>query len=208
MDLIRNVYCVGRNYRAHAEELGNAVPTSLMLFSKPTHAVVDSTASPIVLPANAGEVHYEVEVVLAAARTYEQGMTVEELVDEMSVGIDFTLRDVQTELKKKGHPWLAAKGFRNSALLTKFRKFPGTAACKQVDFSLRKNGQEVQRGNISDLIFDLQTIIEYTAAHFGLDAGDIIFTGTPQGVGPVFDGDTLSLYWGHELAGESVIRLI
>jgi fumarylpyruvate hydrolase len=207
MKQIRNIYCVGRNYRLHAEELGNAVPTSPFLFSKPTHSLVEANGETIVLPGNRGEVHYEVEVVLHIARPYEAGMRVEDVVDKMALGIDFTLRDVQSELKKKSHPWLLAKGFPNAAVLTPFRSFPGVAACREVDFSLLKNGEQVQRGNIQDMLFDMQTIVEFSAEHFGLGEGDIIYTGTPAGVGPVADGDELAMRWGEETWGTCTIQL-
>ncbi|MFT9848214.1 fumarylacetoacetate hydrolase family protein [Aneurinibacillus sp. REN35] len=207
MKQIRNIYCVGRNYRLHAEELGNAVPTSPFLFSKPTHSLVEANGEAILLPGSKGEVHYEAEVVLHAARSYESGMKVEDVVDQMALGIDFTLRDVQSELKKKSHPWLRAKGFPNAAVLTAFHAFPGVAACREIDFSLLKNGEQVQRGNIRDMLFDMQTIIEFTAENFGLGEGDVIYTGTPAGVGPVADGDKLELRWGDDTWGTCVIRL-
>ncbi len=123
-------------------------------------------------------------------------MKVDEIVDALAIGLDLTLRDVQSQLKQKQHPWLLAKGFKNSAVVSDFIPFPGVEACEQLDFSLLKNGERVQVGNIKDLIFDLQTVIEFTAENFGLGKGDIIFTGTPSGVGPLSDQDKLSLNWG------------
>jgi fumarylpyruvate hydrolase len=208
MDRIRNIYCVGRNYRLHAEELGNAVPTTPFLFSKPTHALVEANGAEITLPANRGEVHHELELVIRISKTFEKGMKVEDVVDSMTLGIDFTLRDVQSELKKKSHPWLLAKGFPNSGVLGAFRTFPGVQACELVDFSLLKNGEQVQRGNIKDMLFNLQTIIEFSAANFGLGEGDIIYTGTPAGVGPVGNGDKMSMIWGEESVGEFTVKLV
>lgn len=207
MDFIKNIYCIGRNYIAHAKELNNKVPTSPFLFSKPTHAVVEANGQKIILPKDRGPVHYEVELVIHMGKPYKKGIKVDEIVDKMSLGIDFTLRDEQSQLKEQRYPWLLAKGFPNSALLTKFIEFPGEDACKNKNFSLLKNGEQVQLGNISHLIFDLQTIIDFSAQHLGLSKGDIIFTGTPEGVGPVSDGDTLSLIWGDETLGESMIKL-
>lgn len=206
MDTIRNIYCIGRNYRLHAEELGNEVPEFPMVFLKPTHALVLAQGQEILLPGGRGEVHYEAELVIHIAKPYETGMKVEDLVDRMALGIDFTLRDVQSELKKKGHPWLLAKGFPNSAVITPFRKFPGEEACRTTDFSLVKNGEPVQRGNIRDMMFDLQTIIEFCGTHFGLGPGDLIYTGTPAGVGTVATGDRLQLMWGEEMLGDCWIR--
>ncbi|PYI56652.1 fumarylacetoacetate hydrolase [Paenibacillus flagellatus] len=208
MASIRNVFCVGRNYGLHAAEMGNAVPERPMLFSKPTHALAALDGGEIALPGDRGEVHYETEVVIRIGRKYEKGASIDELADGVALGIDFTLRDVQSELKKKGYPWLAAKGFRRSAPITPFRPFPGAAKLAETDFALLKNGTEAQRGNVKDMIFDLQTIADFCAEHFGLDAGDVIFTGTPAGVGPIADGDKLQLQFGGETWGEGVIRLV
>ncbi|WP_232697826.1 fumarylacetoacetate hydrolase family protein [Brevibacillus daliensis] len=207
MEAIRNVYCVGRNYKLHAEELGNAVPTSPMIFSKPTHALVLANGENIMLPANQGEIHYEAEFVIRIGREYEPGLGTEDMVDGFALGIDFTLRDVQDGLKKKGHPWLVSKGFKNSAIITEFQEFPGDEAIKETDFTLVKNGVEVQRGNIKDVIFDLQTLITFIGEQLGLGKGDIIYTGTPAGVGPVADGDQLRLTWGEKTLGECQITM-
>lgn len=207
MKSIKNIYCVGRNYVLHAKELGNEVPTSPFLFSKPTHALVEANGEEVILPGDQGAVHYEVELVIQMGKDYKPGMKVDELVDRMALGIDFTLRDVQSEMKKKSLPWLIAKGFPNSALITKFIDFPGEEECKKIDFALIKNGEQVQLGNISNLLFSLQTLIDFSARHFGLGEGDILFTGTPEGVGRIHDGDHLTLVWGKEVLGESTIKL-
>ncbi|MDB5053361.1 MAG: fumarylacetoacetate hydrolase [Bacilli bacterium] len=202
MNSIRNIYCVGRNYVLHAQELNNEVPSTPFLFSKPTHALILADGRDIMLPGNQGSVHYEAELVIQIAKDYKPGMKVEDVVEHMSLGIDFTLRDVQSELKKKGQPWLLAKGFPNSAVITKFVDFPGVEQCRKTDFSLLRNGQKVQLGNTNDMLFDLQTIIDFTALHFGIGEGDIIYTGTPQGVGPVSDKDHFALVWGEEVLGD------
>lgn len=206
--IIRNVYCVGRNYRAHAEELGNSVPEQPMLFMKPSHAVVPMDGGTLELPGIRGSVHYEAELVLRIGRPYEPGIGVDELVDRMTLGIDFTLRDVQSKLKDKGQPWLAAKGFRNSAPLGEWIAFPGAAALPQTDFTLLRNGAEAQRGNISRMIFPLQEIVDFCAAHYGLGEGDILFTGTPEGVGRTEDGDRFELRFGGQTLGACVVSLI
>lgn len=207
MKEIQNIYCVGRNYRLHAAELGNDVPTRPMIFNKPTHALAEAVGTEIELPGTRGELHYETELVLHIARPYEAGATLEQMVDKVALGIDFTLRDVQSELKKAGHPWLLAKGFQNSAILTPFHAFPGVEVLQGTDFSLLKNGEQVQRGNISDVIFDMMTIISYIAEHFGLDRGDIIYTGTPAGVGPIADKDVMTLVWGEEEWGQFTAKM-
>ncbi|MFE9274133.1 fumarylacetoacetate hydrolase family protein [Paenibacillus glucanolyticus] len=194
--LVNNVYCVGRNYQLHAAELGNAVPEEPMIFLKPSHAVVPLDGSVLQLPLDRGSLHFEGELVIQLAEDYYPGMTVDELVKTMALGIDFTLRDVQTVIKEKGHPWTAAKAFKSSAPLTPSITFPGTAKLAVTDFTVLKNGDEVQRGNVKDMIFSLQRIIDYIGEFYGLGKGDLIFTGTPAGVGPTESGDVFELFWG------------
>ncbi|MNJ44305.1 Fumarylpyruvate hydrolase [compost metagenome] len=200
--MIANVYCVGRNYALHAQELGNDVPQEPMIFLKPSHAITTMNGNTIQLPSGVGEVHYEAELVLKIARPYEKGIAVDELVDVMALGIDFTLRDVQTELKKKGHPWMKAKGFLHAAPLSRYVAFDGVKETMQQDFMLQKNGAIVQQGNISNMIFSLQEIVDYIGTHYGLGVGDHIFTGTPAGVGPVVHDDHMELFYGAERLGE------
>ena len=204
---IKNVICVGRNYVQHVQELNNKVPQVPLLFTKPTHALAETNGSEIIFPGDRGQIQYEVELVFKINRRYEPGIKVDDLVDQKAVGIDFTLRDMQTELKGKGYPWLLAKGFMNSAVITSWQPFSGLKALSEVDFSLDKNGEEVQRGNMKNAIFDLPTIIDYTAIHLGLDQGDIIFTGTPAGVGPVLDGDHFSCKLADKELGSCIIKL-
>ncbi|WP_438349746.1 fumarylacetoacetate hydrolase family protein [Paenibacillus sp. FA6] len=203
--MIRNVYCVGRNYRLHAAELGNDIPQEPMIFMKPSHAIVPLDKSVIALPKDQGAVHYEGEMVFHINRDYEAGITVDELVDVMALGIDFTLRDVQQVIKEKGHPWTAAKGFKSSAPLTSFIPFPGIEGLVSQDFTVIMNKVEVQRGNASDMIFSVQQIVDYIGLHYGLGKGDIIFTGTPAGVGSVSSGDEFELLWGDNQLGSCVI---
>jgi fumarylpyruvate hydrolase len=205
--LIKNIYCIGRNYKLHAQELNNAIPTSPFLFAKPTHALADANGQTLTMPGDQGGVHYEVELVLHITKAYEPGMKMEDLIDKVSIGVDLTLRDVQDELKKKSYPWLLAKGFPNSAVLSEWFSFEGLEALSQYDFTLEKNGKEVQRGNIKDMIFDIPTILEFCAKHFGLGEGDVIFTGTPAGVGPVVDGDRVVLKWKEEKVGEFTVGM-
>ncbi|GIP33839.1 fumarylacetoacetate hydrolase family protein [Paenibacillus sp. J2TS4] len=204
---IKNVYCVGRNYRQHAAELGNAVPDKPMLFMKPTHSLVAMDGRTIVLPGGRGEIHYEAELVIHIGRQYEPGIHADDLIDRMALGIDFTLRDVQSVIKQKGQPWLPAKGFLQSAPLGPFRPFAGAGQIAQETFRLLKNGETVQVGQPGDMIFDLQSIIDFCAAHYGIGPGDLIFTGTPAGVGAVADGDRLQLLWGEEPAGDIRISI-
>ncbi|MET3289466.1 UNVERIFIED_CONTAM: fumarylpyruvate hydrolase [Brevibacillus sp. OAP136] len=207
MSIIRNIYCVGRNYSQHAEELGNDVPTSPMFFSKPTHALVEATGQAIALPGNRGDVHYEAEFVIRIGKPYAVGMKAEDVIDAIGLGIDFTLRDVQSELKKKGHPWLLAKGFPNSAVITRMLPFPGMDVCERTEFSLLINGERVQHATIREMIFDLQTILDFAATHYGVGEGDLIYTGTPAGVGASAHGDRMQLFWGDELLGECTLHM-
>jgi fumarylpyruvate hydrolase len=207
MYTIRNIYCIGRNYRLHAKELGNEVPEAPLVFLKPTHSLAKADGRVLSLPGTKGEVHYEAEWVLRISRPVASGTPVDEVVSHMGLGIDFTLRDVQSGLKKKGHPWLPAKGFPNAAVLTDLKPFPGLAACASKSFSLFKNQERVQKGTIDDMVFSPQQLVDYCAAHFGLGEGDIIFTGTPAGVGKVEDNDHFRLDWENEPWGECQIRL-
>lgn len=208
LESIKNIVCVGRNYVQHAQELNNPIPQVPLLFTKPTHSLAEANGRELILPGNRGQIQYEVELVFHIARRYEPGIKVDDLVDQMAIGIDFTLRDVQTELKGKGHPWVLAKGFINSAVLTPWQPFAGLEALMKVDFSLEKNSQEVQRGNMKNMIFDLPTVVDYTAKHLGLGQGDIIFTGTPAGVGPVLDGDRFACKLADKELGSCIIKLL
>lgn len=192
MNDIRNIYCVGRNYALHAQELGNAVPEEPIIFSKPTHALHASSGK-LALPGTIGDIHYEVELVVRIGAAYKSGMSVEELVDGVAVGIDLTARDVQSTLKEKRQPWLLAKGFPGSAVLGPFQPFAGSAAFDEIAFSLVKNDEAVQSGSPRDMIFSLQQLVDFIGPRLGLGAGDVIYTGTPAGVGPLADGDTLEM---------------
>ncbi|KRG16405.1 fumarylacetoacetate hydrolase family protein [Lederbergia galactosidilytica] len=204
----RNIFCVGRNYADHALELGNAVPDKPLIFSKPLHSLVLANGEAIHYPGNKGAIHHELEIVLYIGEDLpDDDIQVDKVVTKMALGIDLTLRDVQSELKKKGHPWLLAKGFKNAAIVTDFWDFPGEAACKKENFSLLRDGQTVQDGNITSMIFSFQTILAYIQANFGLRKGDIIFTGTPEGVGPISNGEKYELYWGKEGKGSFRVHM-
>ena len=203
----QNIYCVGRNYGKHAAELGNSVPESPMIFMKPTHAISVLEEGILEVPGTEGDVHYETELVVRIGQTYEKGLQAETIISHYALGLDLTLRDVQTVLKEKQHPWLRAKGFRHSAPITAFTPFEGLDALLHTAFSLRINQEERQRGSLSEAIFGLQVLVDHIGQHYGLGEGDLIFTGTPAGVGKLENGDELELYWNDRSAGRGQVRL-
>lgn len=205
MQTIKNIYCIGRNYVEHVYELGNVVPEEPVVFSKPTHSVVRANGGIIKLPNSRGEIHYEAELVLKIGTDYRPHITIDEIISEMTVGLDLTLRDEQTKLKDRSHPWLLSKGFPGSAVLGKFIAFPGEQVCKETDFTLFINNQRVQTGDINKMIFPLQLIIDFIGENLGLKKGDIIFTGTPEGVGPLQHGDALMIKWGEKELGTAQV---
>ncbi|WP_100406504.1 fumarylacetoacetate hydrolase family protein [Bacillus solitudinis] len=205
MSGINNIFCIGRNYAKHATELGNEIPDSPILFSKPTHALASASGHTLTFQKGKGEIHHELEIVLLIDRPVKKGDKLEDVVSKMALGVDLTLRDIQSDLKKKGQPWLRAKGFKNSAIITDFWKFSGVEQCE--NFYLVNNGRVIQEGNVQDMIFDFQSIIDECEDVFGLGTGDIIFTGTPEGVGPISDGDVFKMYWGEEEKGQFQVSI-
>lgn len=207
MEHIKNVYCIGRNYTDHVKELNNDIPENPLIFSKPTHALVSANDNLITLPGNKGAVHHEVEVVLEIDRDYEAGLTIDDLVSKMYIGLDLTLRDQQDKLKKKGLPWLLSKGFTNSAIVSKSIEYPTEAILLDKEFSLKINEQVVQVGKINQMMFSLDETIKYVADNIGLKKGDLIFTGTPAGVGPLENNDQLELIYDGEVIGRCKISI-
>ncbi|QQE77430.1 fumarylacetoacetate hydrolase family protein [Alicyclobacillus sp. SO9] len=194
---IRNVYCVGRNYVNHAKELGNDVPERPMIFGKPTHALVPCRNT-VALPEGRKNIHHELEIVLYIHRDYEHSVSLSELIGGVALGLDLTDRDMQSELKAKGHPWELAKGFKHSAIITDFYQVVDWDVLLETPFSLVKNDEMVQQGKASETIFSFEQLTKYVGEHFGLAAGDILYTGTPAGVGSVKPGDNLSLHFDEE----------
>jgi 2-keto-4-pentenoate hydratase/2-oxohepta-3-ene-1,7-dioic acid hydratase in catechol pathway len=187
------IICIGRNYAAHAQELGNEIPESPVIFMKPDTAVLKG--NDFYIPEFSSDVHYELEVVLKISKggKYIQQENAAKNYDEIGLGIDFTARDLQSQLKSKGLPWELAKGFDGSAVLSEF--FPkSNFDMKNLNFSLLKNKEEVQNGNTSLMIFTPEQIIAYVSQYFTLRVGDLIFTGTPQGVGKVSENDELQAF--------------
>lgn len=203
---IKNIYCIGRNYKKHALELGNEVPDTPLVFSKTTSSLAKADGGVLEFPAHRGEIHHELEIVLYIGKEVKEGFTVDDVVTKMALGVDFTLRDVQSKLKEKGHPWLIAKSFRNAAVVTDFWTFPGVEEIKEVDFSFLRHEEVVQHGNIQSVIFDFQSLLEFIHKNIGLQKGDIIFTGTPEGVGPIANQEKYVLKWGEEERGSFTVN--
>jgi 2-keto-4-pentenoate hydratase/2-oxohepta-3-ene-1,7-dioic acid hydratase in catechol pathway len=185
------IICIGRNYAEHAKELHNAIPEDPIVFLKPPSALLINN-KPLYYPDFTQDIHYELEVVLKVCKNgrYVQPEFASEYYHQVGLGIDFTARDLQAKCKKNGHPWEIAKGFDGSAALSPFvglDKVDPTG----IQFRLQKNGSLVQDGNTRDMIFSFEDIIVYVSKFFKLQMGDLIFTGTPAGVGPVAIGDTL-----------------
>jgi acylpyruvate hydrolase len=181
------VFCVGRNYAEHAKELQNEVPENPVIFMKPPTAVI-TNEQPLEYPSFTQELHYEGEIVLRIGKKGKNIPINSALshVDALTVGIDFTARDIQNELKKKGLPWEIAKGFDGSAPIGTFKPFN-----HQKRFQLFKNDLLVQDGNMDNMIFQIPVLIHFISTYFTLEEGDLIFTGTPKGVGSVQKGDVL-----------------
>ncbi|NQU34911.1 MAG: fumarylacetoacetate hydrolase family protein [Bacteroidetes bacterium] len=180
------IICIGRNYSEHAKELNNPVPEKPIFFMKPDTAIVNNN-DPVYYPEHSNDLHYEVEIVIKICK---KGKHISEkfasgYYQEIGIGIDFTARDVQAECKKKGLPWEIAKAFDQSAPVSSFINKDKLNNSKSINFSLSINGIEKQVGNTEDMIFSFNNIIAYVSKFVTLKEGDLIFTGTPSGVGSV-----------------------
>lgn len=186
------ILCIGRNYAEHAKELNNAVPDRPIVFMKPATALLISD-KPLYYPDFTRDLHYEAEIVLKIAKNgrHVQPEFAREYYQEIAFGIDFTARDLQSELKAKGHPWELAKAFDGSAPLSEFIPLSELPNPDDIEFMLTKNGEQVQHGHSRDVIFSFDQLIVFISQYFKLQMGDLIFTGTPAGVGPVQVGDKL-----------------
>ena len=197
------IICIGRNYAEHAKELGNEIPENPVIFMKPDTAILKK-GSDFYIPEFSDDVHYELEVVLKISKggKYIQEDKASNHFDEIGLGIDFTARDLQSQLKAKGLPWELAKGFDGSAVVSEFYK-KSDFDMRNLSFSLMKNKEKVQDGNTSMMIFSPEKIIAFVSQYFTLKTGDLIFTGTPQGVGKVEENDILQAF----LEDEKVLDL-
>ena len=188
------IICIGRNYAEHAQELGNEIPESPVIFMKPDTAVLKK-GSDFYIPEFSNDIHYELELILKISKggKYIQLENADKHYDEIGLGIDFTARDLQSQLKAKGLPWELAKAFDGSAVVSEFYK-KEDFDMKNINFSLLKNKQEVQNGNTALMLFTPEKIIAFVSQYFTLRVGDLIFTGTPKGVGKVAENDVLEAY--------------
>lgn len=198
------IFCIGRNYVEHARELKNEVPSQPVFFMKPDTALLQNN-QPFYLPDFSSNVHYEVELVYKICRV---GKNIDlkfahRYYNEIALGIDFTARDLQDAAKAKGLPWEIAKAFDNSAVLSPFKPIDQLKNKENIAFSLEKNGQIVQNGESENMIFKIDHLISYLSRFFTLKIGDLIYTGTPAGVGPVNINDQLI----GRLEGEEVFKL-
>jgi acylpyruvate hydrolase len=194
------IIAVGRNYTEHAKELNNPLPTQPVIFLKPDTALLRENR-PFYLPSFSNDIHHEVEVVIKISKEgkHIQEKFANKYFEEVSVGIDFTARDIQQQQKEKGLPWEIAKAFDRSSPVGEFIKITDLSQdIHQLDFSLLKNGMEVQKGNTKDMIFSFEKIIVYISSYFTLKKGDMIFTGTPAGVGKVDRNDRLEAFIGNK----------
>lgn len=198
------IICIGRNYVDHAKELGNKVPEEPMFFLKPDSAVLPAR-NPFYVPEWTNDVHYEVELIIKISRLgkYIQKKHAHTYFEKVGLGIDFTARDVQKALKDKGHPWEKAKGFDGSAVVSRKFVSKDELDLENLNFSLEKNGEEVQKGSPNQMMFGFDDIISHLSQFMTLKIGDLIFTGTPAGVGPVKDGDQLVGY----LNGQRMLKV-
>lgn len=186
------IICIGRNYAEHAKELNNAVPEDPVVFMKPPSALLVAD-KPLYYPEFTKDLHYEGEIVLKIGKNgrHVEPQFAREYYQEIAFGIDFTARDLQQQCKTKGLPWEIAKGFDGSGALSNFVPLAEVADPANVEFALDKNGERVQHGFTADMLFSFDAIIVYVSKFFKLQMGDLIYTGTPPGVGPVQIGDKL-----------------
>ena len=186
------IICIGRNYAKHIEELQNERPTEPVIFMKPDSAVL-LKQHPFVIPEFSNDIHHEIELIVKINKVgkYIDTKFAHKYYDEISVGIDFTARDLQNELKTKGLPWEKAKSFDGSAVIGEFLSKQQFNSVENITFELTNNNKTVQKGNSSFMLWKIDEIVSYISQYFTLKIGDIIFTGTPEGVAAVKSEDVL-----------------
>jgi 2-keto-4-pentenoate hydratase/2-oxohepta-3-ene-1,7-dioic acid hydratase in catechol pathway len=186
------IICIGRNYADHISELNNEKPSEPVLFLKPDTAVLPKK-TPFVIPAFSNDVHHEVELLVKICKVgkYISPKFAHKYYDEIGLGIDFTARDIQTQLKEKGLPWEKAKAFDHSAVIGAFVPKTNFSSLENINFELKSNEKTVQQGNTNLMLWKIDELVAYISQYFTLKKGDIIFTGTPKGVAKVTEGDVL-----------------
>lgn len=192
---VGKVVCVGRNYAAHAKELNNPVPEQPLLFMKPSTALCDVQSGIVITPAQ-GEVHYETEIALLVGRSIRAGydqQAVASAIAGVGLALDLTLRQLQAQLKQNGHPWERAKAFDGACPVTPFTPIAGCGAWDDLEFRLRVNDEPRQHGRSADMLMPIPQLLQHIAQTFTLLPGDIVLTGTPEGVGALKTGDELEL---------------
>lgn len=193
------IICIGMNYKAHIEELKLPYPEKPIFFLKPDSAILKSNKD-FFIPDWTSDLHYELEVVYRINRLgkYIQKRFAHRYYDAVGLGLDLTARDLQNECRQKGLPWEICKAFDGSAVISEFVPIENIPDANNIDFHLIKNDVEVQHGNTSDMLFTIDDIIEHVSKYMTLKIGDLIYTGTPLGVGKLEIGDTLKAYMGDE----------
>lgn len=198
------IICIGRNYTNHIEELKNERPTEPVVFMKPDSAVL-LKQHPFVIPEFSEDVHHEIEIIVKINKVgkYIEPKFAHKYYDEISVGIDFTARDLQEKLKAKGLPWEKAKAFDGSAVIGEFLPKNQFSSLENITFELTNNGKIAQKGNSSHMLWKIDELVAYVSQFFTLKIGDIIFTGTPEGVAAVKPDDILEGF----LEGKQLFRI-
>jgi 2-keto-4-pentenoate hydratase/2-oxohepta-3-ene-1,7-dioic acid hydratase in catechol pathway len=198
------IICIGRNYANHIEELKNERPSEPVVFMKPDSAVL-LKQHPFVIPEFSEDIHHEIELIVKINKVgkYIEPKFAHKYYDEISVGIDFTARDLQTKLKEKGLPWEKAKAFDGSAVIGEFLPKSQFVSLENITFELTNNNSTVQKGNSSLMLWNIDELVSYVSQYFTLKIGDIIFTGTPEGVAAVKPDDVLEGF----LEGQKLFRI-
>ena len=198
------IICIGRNYVKHIEELQNERPAEPVVFMKPDSAIL-LKQHPFVIPAFSSDIHHEVELLVKISKVgkYIEPKFAHQYYDEIGLGIDFTARDLQQQLKDNGLPWEKAKAFDGSAVIGEFRSKKLFSSLENIIFELKNNGQTVQQGNSGLMLWNIDELIAHVSQFFTLKIGDVIFTGTPEGVAKVMPNDVLEGF----LENEKVFRI-
>ncbi|WP_396157589.1 fumarylacetoacetate hydrolase family protein [Flavobacterium sp.] len=198
------IICIGRNYVNHIAELNNERPDEPVIFLKPDTAILPKK-TPFVIPEFSNEIHYEIEILVKINKVgkYIDAKFAHKYYDEIGLGIDFTARDVQNKLKEKGLPWEKAKAFDGSAIIGDFLPKNNFSSTENITFELKNNGTTVQKGNTSRMLWKIDEIVSYVSQYFTLKKGDVIFTGTPEGVAKVSPNDVLEGF----IEDKKVLRL-